>query len=883
MSDPITAFIDHMRAVGCAPSGCEIIDDDKTHRYHIDGDKPRTLNGSYKLKVEPDGFAVGWCMSFREGVLHPWHVRSKRTATPEERDAWKRRSAEAKARREREAADAAAEAASRAKSLWKRADTTGSAGYLDRKRLTDLHGARIMRGMVVVPCWTGAGLTSLQFIAPDGQKRFLRNGSMDGAYHAIPGDDVLVICEGYATGCKIHIATGHSVICAFNAGNLKAVAVSMRRKYPDRRIVIGADNDQWTTRPDGTLYNAGMVGAQAAAVAIGGAMVVAPDVPEDDPARRTDWDDVHDSDGPDVVREAFARALHAHAEPVGDDTPIGDTWEPVYEPVAHDGGLPDNPVLRAVHPLGRIGKIFYFFPRHCGQIMDFSGPALASIQNLVTMAPRWMWESNFDAKSGEKKMASEASLMLIEACNMVGIYDPETERGVGMWGETDGAVLNGGDRLYHRNGDCLPPDYQSNAVYVMGPRVGRITDDQMTNQDAAEILKICLSLSWKHRQAGYMLAGWIVTALAAGALRWRSHIVLTGEPGAGKSWVIDNIIKPLLGRLGLSRDGGTTEAKLRVEIGSTARPVVMDESESETQKDRINMEQIFMLARKASSGSNVANFNGVYPIRSSFCFAAINPRIIQGADLDRNSILHLVKSRSPQARDEFRTLERRVSAAITHDAAERLLSRIFHNLPVLLRNIETFSDALTRQEGVKRFGDQFGTLVAGAFLLTSIKEISADDAAEWCAKQDWTWTKADNDQSEGEKLLAFILSARVRYDDRGMAREASVGRLIDRALHGDGLDRDAAIAALGEYGIRADQEWLCIGTPCKPMMDVLRETQWGGSYRRMLGEISGAEQRDKMRFNPSMRLRAVAIPMRHVIGDDPPQEEELPFWGDGFK
>ena len=221
-----------------------------------------------------------------------------------------------------------------------------------------------------------------------------------------------------------------------------------------------------------------------------------------------------------------------------------------------------------------------------------------------------------------------------------------------------------------------------------------------------------------------------------------------------------------------------------------------------------------------------------------------------------------------------------MSDAITPDAADLLLSRVFNNLPVLLENVEVFSDALTRQEGVKRFGDQFGTLIAGAFLLTSTKPTTREAAAEWCAKHDWSWSKADNDMSEGEKLLAFILSARVRYDDRGMAREASVGRLIDRALHGDGMDRDAAVAALGEYGMRADQDWLCIGAPSKPIGDMLRDTTWGGSYRRMLGEIAGAEQRDKMRFSPSMRLRAVAVPMRHVVGEDQPQEEELPFWGD---
>ena len=69
MTDPIADFIDHLRAMQIAPADpAEIIPDDKRRRYRLDGDKPKTRTGSYQLKVEGDGFAVGWAMSFREGV-----------------------------------------------------------------------------------------------------------------------------------------------------------------------------------------------------------------------------------------------------------------------------------------------------------------------------------------------------------------------------------------------------------------------------------------------------------------------------------------------------------------------------------------------------------------------------------------------------------------------------------------------------------------------------------------------------------------------------------------------------------------------------------------------------------------------------------------------
>lgn len=911
ITDPITAFIDHMRSVDCGPSSeVHVEADDKKHYYRLDGDKPKTEKGAYCLKVEHDGFAVGWCMNFRDGIVHKWHTKASRKITDEQRAEWKRRTAEARARQERELAEQQEAAHQKAKLIWGEAAREGSNPYLDRKGFTVQQiGCRMSRGKVVVPMWAGKKLVGLQFIDDDG-KLFLKGCAKEGAYHAIPGEgDLIVVGEGLATMAAIQASLGCSVVVAFDAGNLKPVAQAMKLAYPDKRVVFAADADQWTIprvkdRPEdygdmagddprwtdlraaGVCVNTGADKAAQAAVSIGGAVVVAPPFPPDDPAKRTDWWDYWREHGDAAVKAAFETAMTAPPPP---EYLPEDQWEPDYgEPlrdttVSADDPWRDNPVLRAVRPLGRDGKRYYFFPRQFGQILDYSGPELASIQTLVGLAPRSLWEANFDTKGGDKRMASEASLMLIEACSQKGVYRAESERGVGVWMDEGRAVFNAGDRVYWVGGDCLPPDYHSKNVYVMGPKIGALISDQMDNQEASEILRICLSLSWKHKAAGYMLAGWMVSAIIAGAIRWRSHIVLTGEKGAGKSWVLDNIVKEIMGRLALTRDGGTTESGLRQDISGTSQAVIMDESESETARDRTNMEQIFMLARKSSSGAVVRNANGLYPIRSSFCFAAINPRIIQGADLDRNTILHLVVNRADSAGDDFRKLQKRVAAAITEESADRLFARCFNNLPTILKNIETFSDVLEEQEGSKRFGDQYGTLVAGAYSLTSTAEISREAAAAWCAKHDWRWAKSDNDQSDSDRLLQFILSARVRYDDRGMAREANVGRLIDRALHAEGGDRDTAVAALGEYGMQVNRDWFLVASPCKPMADLLRDTPWGGSYRRALGEMDGAEARDKVRFTPSLRARAVAIPLRHVLAEDAPDEQELPFDAEDYR
>lgn len=355
--DPISAFIDHMRDAECAPDAAlQITADDKMHRFRLDGDKPKIENGSYILRVDADGFAVGGCMNFRDGIWHKWHIKAARKTTDAERAEWKARADAARKAQDQARADEAAAAAIKASEIWKAADHTGSNAYLTRKGFTaEALGCRISRGSVVVPMWSGGKITGLQFIDDDGGKLFLKSSAKEGAYHAIKGEgDLLVIGEGLATMGAIHASIGCSMIVAFDAGNLKPVAQAMRKKYPDKRIVIAADGDQWTIpaskrpvdwdnppgddprwqewREAGLCVNTGADKAAQAAIAIGGALVLAPPIPATDAAKRTDWWDYWRDAGGDAVKAVFDAAMAPRDDvpDYGDD----DGWEPDYEAMA---------------------------------------------------------------------------------------------------------------------------------------------------------------------------------------------------------------------------------------------------------------------------------------------------------------------------------------------------------------------------------------------------------------------------------------------------------------------------------------------------------------------------------------------------------------------
>ncbi|MDO2953615.1 DUF927 domain-containing protein [Aeromonas simiae] len=195
----------------------------------------------------------------------------------------------------------------------------GQAPYLVHKRLRWPHGA-INRTLIreggenfpdsslVIPLINEAAeLVNVQLIRDDGTKRYLAGGQKAGAFHRIEGGALVAICEGYATGLSIHQATGASLYCAMDCGNLAVVAQIARRQHPKARILLCGDNDE------GTQGNPGKAKSEQAAAACGG-MVALPPV-------AGDWNDYHRAHGLTATKEAImsASATHTQNQPQDQD------------------------------------------------------------------------------------------------------------------------------------------------------------------------------------------------------------------------------------------------------------------------------------------------------------------------------------------------------------------------------------------------------------------------------------------------------------------------------------------------------------------------------------------------------------------------------------
>ena len=314
----------------------DIIADGRLHRIHVNGDRNKAKSGWYVLHLTyspvPAG-AFGCNKRYGNETKFTWKAdRSTKPLTADERKKFKEEMT--RKRREREAIERAeyAQAAELANEIWNKAREATDHPYLTRKGIKS-HGLRIgawekintetgeirliTKLALLIPIRDAKkNIHSLQAIFPNDNnplnrdKDYLAHGKKHGMFYSIgkpqtvDGKQVIIICEGYATGASLHEATDHAVIVAFDAPNLIAVAKIIREKFPTATIIIAADNDRWTLKP---IENPGVTRAREAATAING-LVAIPEF-EDLSEKPTDFNDLHLLEGPAAVEACIENVV----------------------------------------------------------------------------------------------------------------------------------------------------------------------------------------------------------------------------------------------------------------------------------------------------------------------------------------------------------------------------------------------------------------------------------------------------------------------------------------------------------------------------------------------------------------------------------------------
>lgn len=569
--------------------------------------------------------------------------------------------------------------------------------------------------------------------------------------------------------------------------------------------------------------------------------------------------------------------------------------------------LPANPpgADRHFRPLGYDRDRFFFFADGSQQIHELSISQLGKKPSLLMLAPLDWWEREFATDSGFSGRAVDMAVnYLVQACRAKGVFSLERRRGRGVWLDGESIIIHAGDRLYINGVETTLLGADTEAVYERQAAIRVAIDDPLPANESVKVLDFCRSLSYEQTSHAYLHAGWLVTSIAAGALRWRPHIQINGPKGSGKTTIVTVNVR-LLDGFCLSVTGETSAAGLRQMLASDAIPVIFDEAEGDSHRSSANLDHVIALMRHASAGTDAKVIKGgadgratATTIQSCFCLASIRDQIQQAADQSRISVLSL-RPATAASKPKFDAVTAPLANEISKpDFARRFQGRVFSMLPEVLASVRVFTEVAAAFFGDSRMGDQIGALMGGAWMLWNDRPPSEQQAREEMDALAWT---EQNDllaeASDEMACLRAILEAHIKVDGAAWHGDASVGELV--AFVHSKLDADHIVEsrrgtmrmpgeidpveapapggisvieadrALAMYGLRVDRDK---SNPPKPTgtllvsntngmlgRKVMAHTTWHKGWGKLLARLPGATKPNEIKKIGGHPSRCVAV------------------------
>jgi putative DNA primase/helicase len=398
--------------------------------------------------------------------------------------------------------------------------------------------------------------------------------------------------------------------------------------------------------------------------------------------------------------------------------------------------------------------------------------------------------------------------------------------------------------------------------------------EPLTDAEGTAILDLIHKrMQWENAGDGLLIAGNIVLGNICGALDIRPGLQLTGPSQGGKSTTERTIIRPLQGGLGV-RPSGATEAGIRQKMHNDALPVVIDESEQESPKQREGHLKLLRLSFdgqeqiKGTAGGQALT----YTMRSSITLIGINAAVPNLAD--RNRLVVIRPRKMPSAQwGEFQVAR---DALITVETGRRLIRRSVSSLKALLANIKTFQAVIADQGLAGRSAEVYGSLLAGAHHLTSTAVLERAQALGWLASVGWAGIDEETEEAtatdaEGLACLDHLLGHAVpwRGSQTGSIAVLELLKIAQGLSQNMGeekaseLNKAEAVKALGRLGVKLDSEnGMVVSKACT----VFSGSRWAnGAHHDRLLELKGAKPlASPVRFPQGRNARGVSLPIELV-------------------
>ncbi len=518
--------------------------------------------------------------------------------------------------------------------------------------------------------------------------------------------------------------------------------------------------------------------------------------------------------------------------------------------------MAEKPTDQPFTPLGYDGNKYYYYSFLLQKVVALT-PVEHRKENLFSLAPYSYWVKVYGEKKDSWTIATDS---MIQTCAAEGLFNPANVIGRGIWLIDGKGVTHYGDKVLIDNIKYspkeIPRDIAKKKVFEAGEPLQLGDPDDIAN--FTQIQTILSQLSFQTPDAALLISGWVVCGMAAGALHWRPHMWITGKAGSGKSAVV-NTIKRLLGNCGEHYTGETTEAGIRQDLKHDCRAVTYDEAEPKTHQAQLALQKVLNLFRQASSDETAKIAKGTvsgkginFKIRSCAMLGSVNSFLTEEPDKTRFFVAEMAK---PMDKKDFIKWEFNMQKVFSRGFQAALHTRISQNIVTLSTNAKTFSSVLAERFQNNRAGDQYGTLIAGAYLLTSTDLITAENAADWVTDIRFPADEIIADEKSDEQdlwnyMLERMIPFKKQSGDKVINMDRPLAELIE-ASFGDYKAfeytyKDAEVA-LSYKGIKTVEEdgikYVALSTNHSGLADLINRSrfaglEWSPILRRLRGAIT---------------------------------------------
>ena len=478
----------------------------------------------------------------------------------------------------------------------------------------------------------------IQYIDVDGRKFFLKGSMVKGA-RLVFGDErtasYFYIAEGIGTAAAVWNAVKDNkkscVFCAFNCHNMITVAHMIRDKHAASKIIACQDNDDA---------------------------------------------------GRDVCKKLEAR-LHdcVIKAPFQEGEDFADVTNRVAKKLLK---INENDFIEIIS-IGMDSKRYVFYSTYKKEKTECN--IRITKDHIEDIAPPEYWAKSFTGKEGKIDWTACSSYLkkisrkqgTIDETKLRGsgyfLTDPKNKRGH-LYAQSEGVTYMpiDGSKLHLRGKKIHIPDMPTR------PEVERCSEL------VKALVESCNGFCWTNKFFGKLLIGWLLSAPFCGCLPFRPHVWITGNSSSGKSWILTNVVKPLLGDNSYTITGDTTEAGIRAALKHDAVPTVIDEFESEDKIEAKKRQRTLELLRQTSSEIDATIFKGspdgkvkTYKICTSALLASVRSALTFEAN--RNRFLTLSLDARKQRTQDFDKIVSGIKEKDLRFIKEVNINTMFFNFP----------------------------------------------------------------------------------------------------------------------------------------------------------------------------------------------------------